>query len=107
MNSPLFSFVRPHNTSVEQDIDVILVETALVTLAVRAEDRHGKLMMGLTREQFHVYEDGVMLRIHGRKIGGMRNNLSLPSITISGVKKPSPRRSLVRLLKVQIAPNFS
>ena len=44
---------------VSQDIDVIRVDTTLVTLPVRVRDRHGKFTTGLTREQFHVYEDGV------------------------------------------------
>ena len=59
--APSFSQTQQPNrpASVEQDIDIVRVETTLVTLPLRVEDHHGKLMMGLTREQFHVYEDGV------------------------------------------------
>ena len=44
---------------VSQDIDIVRIDTTLVTLPVRVRDRHGKFTTGLTREQFHVYEDGV------------------------------------------------
>jgi Ca-activated chloride channel homolog len=43
--------------------DIIRVDTTLVTLPVRVRDRHGKFTTGLTREQFHVYEDGVEQQI--------------------------------------------
>src|SRR5467141_2345091 len=39
--------------------DVVRVDTTLVTLPVRVRDRHGKVMFGLARKQFHIYEDGV------------------------------------------------
>lgn len=46
-------------TTLGQDIEVVRIETTLVTLPVRVRDRQGKFMMGLTQEQFHVYEDSV------------------------------------------------
>ena len=42
-----------------QDVDVVRVDTTLVTLPVRITDRHRKFVTGLTQEQFHIYEDGV------------------------------------------------
>jgi Ca-activated chloride channel family protein len=41
------------------DEDIIRVNTTLVTLPVRVMDRRGKIVPSLTREQFHLYEDGV------------------------------------------------
>lgn len=45
--------------AVGQEIDVVRVETTLVTLPVRVKDRNGKFIPTLQREQFHIYEDGV------------------------------------------------
>lgn len=39
--------------------DVVRVDTTLVTLPVRVLDPHGRIITGLRREQFRVYEDGV------------------------------------------------
>ena len=39
--------------------DVVRVDTTLVSLPVRITDRHGKLVIGLTQKQFHIYEDGI------------------------------------------------
>ena len=54
-------YAQSSNQSSEQkqDEDVIRVSTTLVTLPVQITDRHGKSVPGLTKEQFHVYEDGV------------------------------------------------
>lgn len=41
------------------DDEVVRVDTTLVILPVRVRDRHGKFLLGLTQEQFHLYEDGV------------------------------------------------
>lgn len=43
---------------VSQD-EVIRVETSLVTLPVKVTDRHGRVVEGLKREQFRVFENGI------------------------------------------------
>jgi len=45
------------------DEDVVRVDTTLVTLPVSVSDHHGKLIRDLKREQFHIYEDGVLQEI--------------------------------------------
>jgi len=42
-----------------REIDVVRVDTTLVTLPVRVTDRGGRLVRDLKKEQFHIYEDGV------------------------------------------------
>lgn len=42
-----------------KDDDVVRVDITLVVLPVRVKDRQGKFLLGLTQEQFRVYEDGV------------------------------------------------
>ena len=42
-----------------QDIDVLRVNTNLVTVPVNVMDRQGRFIPDLRREQFHLYEDGV------------------------------------------------
>ena len=49
----------PSKTSPPADEDVIRVETTLVTLPVKVIDRRGKIVYGLAREQFQVFENGV------------------------------------------------
>ena len=48
----------PSKSSQSPD-DVIRVETSLVTLPVKVSDRSGKVVYGLAREQFRVFENGV------------------------------------------------
>lgn len=45
--------------AVGQEIDVVRVNTTLVTLPVRVKDRNGKFIPTLRREEFRIYEDGV------------------------------------------------
>ena len=47
---------KPPSTS--QD-DVIRIETSLVTLPVRVRDDHGKVVHGLARDQFRIFENGI------------------------------------------------
>jgi Ca-activated chloride channel family protein len=51
---------RPPSATGENSQDeVVKIDTTLVTLPVSVMDRHGKFMMDLRQEQFHIYEDGV------------------------------------------------
>jgi Ca-activated chloride channel family protein len=61
MHTASWSRVPPPNRpkGPGQDVDVVRVDTTLVTLPVRITDRHGKFVMGLTQKQFHIYEDGI------------------------------------------------
>src|SRR5262245_48999976 len=60
----VFQFQAQQNTpvSVPQD-DVIRVETNLVTLPVKVTDHHGRVVDGLKREQFRVFENGIEQQI--------------------------------------------
>ncbi|HEV7860436.1 MAG TPA: VWA domain-containing protein [Pyrinomonadaceae bacterium] len=51
------------NRSEEVAGDVLRVETSLVTVPVSVMDRSGKYIPSLTREDFHIFEDGVEQRI--------------------------------------------
>ena len=44
--------------SVPQE-DIIRVETSLVTLPVKVNDHHGRVVHGLSRDQFRVFENGI------------------------------------------------
>ena len=46
----------------DQDIDVVKVETTLVTVPTTIKE-HGKVVTDLKREQFHIFEDGVEQQI--------------------------------------------
>lgn len=45
-------------TSAPQD-DVVRIETSLVTLPVKVNDRRGRVVYGLRRDQFRVFENGI------------------------------------------------
>ena len=49
----------PSKPSAPTDDNVIRVDTNLVTLPVKVTDRRGKVVYGLAREQFRVFENGV------------------------------------------------
>jgi Ca-activated chloride channel family protein len=49
----------PSKPSTQIDEDVIRVETSFVTLPVKVSDRHGKVVYGLSRDQFRIFENGV------------------------------------------------
>jgi len=55
--SPLQSQNRSKNEA--QEVDVVRVNTTLVTVPVSVKDRKGKSILNLPREDFHLYEDGV------------------------------------------------
>lgn len=46
-----------------QDLDVIRINTTLVTVPVRVMDRNGRFIAGLQQEQFHLYEAGIEQKI--------------------------------------------
>lgn len=50
---------QPDRPPVGQEIDVVRVDTTLITLPVRVKDRHGKSIPTLRREEFRIYEDGI------------------------------------------------
>ena len=49
---------NPANTPVEEDNEVIKIETTLVTIPVSVFDRSGRFISGLGKEDFRVFEDG-------------------------------------------------
>jgi VWFA-related protein len=49
----------PSKPSTQIDDDVIRVETSLVTLPAKVSDRRGKVVYGLSRDQFRIFENGV------------------------------------------------
>ena len=49
----------PSKPSTQAEEDIIRVETSLITLPVKVSGRGGKVVYGLTREQFRVFENGV------------------------------------------------
>jgi VWFA-related protein len=51
--------VTPQPDTSPDDGEVIKVDTQLVTVPVRVMDRRGRFVGGLTKENFHVIEDGV------------------------------------------------
>lgn len=56
--SPTPSQTEPHDQEIDPD-DVIKVDTAEVLLPVTVRDRTGKLVEGLTRKDFRVFEENV------------------------------------------------
>jgi Ca-activated chloride channel family protein len=47
----------------DQDVDVVRVNTNLVTVPVSVADRQGRFIAGLNEAQFHLYENGVEQKI--------------------------------------------
>lgn len=58
-SSPVSDQPQDRRPAAGQEIDVVRVETTLISLPVRVKDRNGKFIPTLQREQFHIYEDGV------------------------------------------------
>jgi Ca-activated chloride channel family protein len=56
--SPTPIQTEPHDQEIDPD-DVIRVDTAEVLLPVNVRDRNGKLVEGLTRKDFRVFEEGM------------------------------------------------
>jgi VWFA-related protein len=47
----------------EQDVEVLRINTNLVTVPVSVADRQGRFIAGLKEPQFHLYENGVEQKI--------------------------------------------
>ena len=55
----LQSSTQPRPPAPDSQDEVIRVETSLVTLPVKVTDHHGRVVEGLKREQFRVFENGI------------------------------------------------
>ena len=61
LNSAAQSQQKP--TTPEQDVEVLRINTNLVTVPVSVADRQGRFIAGLKESQFHLYENGVAQKI--------------------------------------------
>jgi Ca-activated chloride channel homolog len=68
-NAPVLNGGEPsptpptEETVIEDDDDVIKIETSLVTLPVSVIDREGRFIAGLRKENFQIFEDGVQQKV--------------------------------------------
>jgi VWFA-related protein len=62
-SSPTATPTAPSKESVEEDDEVIKVETNLVTFPVSVLDRDGRFITGLKKEDFQIFENGVEQKI--------------------------------------------
>lgn len=61
--APAASAVKNDDLGVIEDDEVIKVETNLVTLPVSVLDRNGRFIIGLGKNDFKIYEDGVPQKV--------------------------------------------
>ncbi|HEV8159984.1 MAG TPA: hypothetical protein VGP58_13195, partial [Pyrinomonadaceae bacterium] len=62
-SSPTATPTTPSGEVVEEDNEVIKVETNLVTFPVSVLDRDGRFITGLKKEDFQIFENGVEQQI--------------------------------------------